>query len=173
MRWLSFGVLEELSPIGALTAGLAIGSLATPALGKGLRALTYAAVKGVIVATDQVRDAGEKVKEEWNNIVTEAEAQRQLQKRSVKSDLYNADIDVAEAGVKLIDEAKNAVVAVKEDFRDIVEKTGNASKVAAVSAVNSSLEVNEESRNNLNDNNADITIKKRRGRVKTNLGADE
>lgn len=122
MRWLRLGVLEGVSPLGVLVAGLAIGTVGLPVLKKGLRALTLVTAKGVVTVADQVKDAGEKLGQEWNQVVTEVGTQREKRRAAVRAGLHGAGVGVIKTGIGLAEQAKGKIEGIKEEWRELVEE---------------------------------------------------
>lgn len=122
MKWLKWGALGELSPMGVLVAGLAIGTVGMPVLKKGLRALVYATTKGVVAVAGQVKDAGEKLGQDWQQIVTEVEAEREKKREAVRTGLRGAGVGLIRTGIGISDQARSKIEGIKEEWKGLVEE---------------------------------------------------
>jgi len=95
MKWLRWGLLEEMSPLGLLATGLAVGAVATPAVRKGLRGAAVALVKGALTVTEEAREASRKAREEWTKLMEEVKQEREeCENREL---LHGAGLGVARA----------------------------------------------------------------------------
>jgi hypothetical protein len=137
MRWLRLRILEELSPFGLLVAGLAVGSAGMPFIKKGLRTMAYVAAKGAITAAGQVKSTGEKLRQEWDQIVSEAEARGGEQKADIRTGLREAGLGVVRAGIGLTEQTKEKMEEMKDEWKEMAEevrldqKSAKAKRVAA------------------------------------------
>ena len=109
MKWLRLGILEELSPLGLLATGLAVGAVTTPAVRKGLRGMAVGLVKGVLAISEEARDTSIKAKQEWSRLVEEVKQERQVSGEK-KGLLHGAGLGVAKA-VEEIKEGMSTLVA--------------------------------------------------------------
>lgn len=122
MRVLKWGCLEGLSPLGALVAGVVIGTAGLPVIKKGLRGLAFTATKAVIAVTDQVKEAGECLGQEWKQIVSEVSSKREEKKDCVRAGLRGAGVGVVGAGIGIAEQARDKMQGIKEGWRDLVEE---------------------------------------------------
>lgn len=122
MRWMRLRGLEGMSPLGLLVAGLAIGTAGMPVIKKGLRALVYTTTKGVVTVADNVKSAGEKLGQEWNQIVSEVESQREKRNEALKAGLRGASVGVIKTGIGLAEKAKGTVEGIKGEWKELVEE---------------------------------------------------
>jgi len=129
MRWMRMG-FHGMSPLGTLVAGLAIGTVGIPILRKGVRKLAYTATKGAIAVSDTVKNAGEKIGEEWKQILAEIEAEKLKEKVSVKTGLRGAGVGVIKAGMGLAEQAKDTIEGIKGEWRELVEEARSDLKEA-------------------------------------------
>ncbi|OAT81772.1 hypothetical protein [Desulfotomaculum copahuensis] len=113
MKWLRLGFLEELSPLGLLATGLAVGAVTTPAVRKGLRGMAVGLIKGALAISEEAREASSKARGEWSRLVEEVKQERQVS-GDKQGLLHGAGLGVAKAveeireGVgTLVAEAKN------------------------------------------------------------------
>lgn len=130
MRWMRLGILEELSPFGLLVAGLAVGSAGMPFIKKGLRTMAYVAAKGAITAAGQVKSTGEKLRQEWELIVSEAEARDGEQKADIRTGLREAGLGVVRAGIGLTEQAKEKLEEMKDEWKEMAEGVRSEQKIA-------------------------------------------
>ncbi|HHW44790.1 MAG TPA: hypothetical protein GXX25_13500 [Desulfotomaculum sp.] len=121
MRWLRLGMLEEISPLGMLVAGVALGTIGVPAVRSGLRSLTVALIKSALNISEGVREAGEKVGQTWSELVKEVRAERE--NRCTPGEcLREAGRGVIRTGVELADQVKEKVSGIKEGIRELVDE---------------------------------------------------
>ncbi len=134
MRWLKWGMLEGMSPLGVLVAGLVIGTAGMPVIKKGLRGLAFTTTKAVMAVTDHVKGAGESLGQEWKQMVGEVASKREQQKTAMKAGMRGAGVGVISAGIGLAEQAKGTMQGIKEGWRDLVEEARSDLKGAAPAA---------------------------------------
>jgi hypothetical protein len=165
MRLLKWGLFEELSPIGTLAAGIAIGSLAMPVIGRGLRTLTSTMVKGAVFTSDRVKDASEMVMGEWSGIVAEVQAERETKRLESHNEFPATGTDLVETGPEPAGAAVTVVAEAGEEMREMADKTASAIKATATDTAALTEDVAEEARETLNEI-AGGPVRKRKGKIK-------
>jgi|GEM_PF-2712586 len=130
MRWMRMGFLHQMSPLGTLVAGLAIGAVGIPILRNGVRKLAYTATKGAIAVSDTVKNTGGKIGEEWKQIVAEIKAEKLKEKAAVKTGLRGAGVGVIRTGMNLAEQAKDTIEGIKGEWRELVEEARSDLKEA-------------------------------------------
>lgn len=113
MKWLRLGILEELSPLGLLAAGLAVGAVTTPAVRKGLRGIAVGLVKGALAISEEARETSSNARQGWSQLVEEVKQERQVsdEKKGLLHGtglgLVKAVEEIREGVGTLVAEAKN------------------------------------------------------------------
>lgn len=124
MRWLSWEPLMEISPVGLLAAGVVLGA-GSPAIKSGLRGLAVGATKGILSISNQLKETGEKINEDWQDMVAEAKASLEPMRQG------NAEvIPLARDTEHQILESINAIKKEFTNFMDETRQELNQLKVA-------------------------------------------
>ena len=121
MRWMRWGVLEEISPLGLLATGLVIGA-GTPVIKKGLRSLAVFTAKGILTVSDSLKETGEQASRNYQQLVLEAREQQEINKCNIREHLHTAGITAVKGGLTVADEIQEVINTAKEKLNKYVEE---------------------------------------------------
>ena len=136
MRWMRISSLEQFTPIGLIATGILIGA-GSPVIKKGLRGLAVLTTKGILNVTDNLKETGEQLTDNWRQLVTEARDQREICKLNLKEQLHIAGVTAVKGGLNVADElqgivnqAKGTINMYVEEARRELEKSVNQTTYA-------------------------------------------
>jgi len=121
MRWLSWGLLEEISPLGLLVAGVAFGA-STPFLRKGIRKFAVLTAKGILTGIEQAKKIESKTEESWREFLTETRNQKEKKGLAAKEQLRSAAVSVIKKGLNIADAASHSVTEIKKELHELVSE---------------------------------------------------
>jgi F0F1-type ATP synthase membrane subunit b/b' len=106
-----------------LISGLAAGVFVGPVLRKGVRGLLVQSTKMVLVASDQVREIGNKIGEDVNELMAEARAKAAEERTPlIAKKVHTATVAAVGTGLAAADRVRKVTDGFKERFTDLVDE---------------------------------------------------
>jgi uncharacterized membrane protein len=116
-------MLQSFSPLGLLISGLAVGVAVSPVLRKGARGFLVQTTKMVLVASDQVKEIGNKIGEDVNGLMAEARAKAEEERNPrIAEKVHSATVAAVGTGLAAADRVRKMTDGVKERVTGLVEE---------------------------------------------------